>query len=98
MLAHWPEMFACGVPLCGVVDLKDVGKFRDIPIWIFHGTEDDQVPEARSKEMYAALQAVDGQVAYTPLPGQGHLITNLVYGKESLHEWIFLQRKKPAKH
>lgn len=93
MLAQWPKMFACGVPLCGSPDVKTVGAVRDIPVWVFHGEQDEQVPVDRSRAMVAALQAIDGKVMYTEIPGQGHNINGLAYGKPTLHDWLFQQRR-----
>ena len=96
MLAQWPEMFACGIPLCGVGDPKTAGILRTIPIWAFHGDKDDQVPIERSRVIVEAIKALNGKVLLTELAGEGHLITSTVYDKQPLAEWMFLQRKSSA--
>ena len=96
MLTQWPEVFACGVPLGGVGDPKTAGTIRNIPIWVFHGEKDDQLPIERSRVMVDALKALDGKVMFTELAGERHPITSGVYAKPTLQEWVFLQRKRPA--
>lgn len=93
MIAKWPNVFAAAVPLCGGADLKTAESIKHIPIWVFHGDKDDQVPTDRSRTMVAALKAVNGNVQYTELVGEGHLITGVVYPKPELHEWLFQQKK-----
>lgn len=96
ILSRWPEVFACGVPLCGGADTKTAETIKHIPIWVFHGDKDDMVPVDRSRTMVAALKAVNGNITYSELAGEGHLITGVVYPKPELHEWLFDQRKGGA--
>lgn len=96
IIAKWPQVFAAAVPLCGGADLKTAETIKSVPIWVFHGDKDDQVPTDRSRTMVAALKAVKGNVQYTELAGEGHLITGVVYPKPELHEWLFQQKKGDA--
>jgi len=96
MIAKWPDTFACAVPLCGGGDASKAETMKGVPIWIFHGDKDDSVPVDASRRMYAAMQGVKGNVQYTELPGAGHIITDQVYSKPELEEWIFAQ-KRPEK-
>ena len=95
IIAKWPDVFACAVPLCGGGDASKVAVMKNVPIWVFHGDKDDQVPVENSRKMYAALQAVKGNIQYSELPGAGHIITDQVYGKPELEEWIFKQKRVP---
>ncbi|WAC17878.1 prolyl oligopeptidase family serine peptidase [Luteolibacter sp. SL250] len=96
MIAKWPDVFACAVPLCGGGDASKAETMKGVPIWIFHGDKDDSVPVEASRKMYAAMQGVKGNVQYTELPGAGHIITDQVYGKPELGEWIFAQKRIPV--
>ena len=51
------------------------------------------VPVEKSRIMVAAVKAAGGNIQYTELPGEGHLITSVVYAKPELHQWMFQQRK-----
>jgi predicted peptidase len=96
IITKWPDVFACAVPLCGGGDLSKVELIKRVPIWIFHGDMDQSVTVENSRKMFAALQAVKGNVQYTELPGAGHLITTEVYGKPELEEWMFQQKRTPV--
>jgi dipeptidyl aminopeptidase/acylaminoacyl peptidase len=92
IIAKWPNVFACGVVLCGGGDPKTAETIKHVPIWVFHGDKDDMVPVDRARAMSAALKAVNGKTQYTELAGEGHGITGVVYGKPELHEWMFAQK------
>jgi predicted peptidase len=93
ILAKWPNVFACGVVLCGGGDPKTADTIKHVPIWVFHGDKDDMVPVERARTMFAALQAVKGNIQYSELAGEGHNIAGIVYPKHELREWMFEQRK-----
>lgn len=95
--AKYPQIFAAAVPLCGGGDPKQAGVLKDIPFWVFHGDQDDQVPVERSRTMVEAVKAAGGErMNYTELAGAGHLITGTVYPRSDLHEWLFAQRRAPS--
>jgi len=97
LITQWPDVFACAVPLCGIGDEKKVDVIKGLPIWMFHGDKDDAVPVDKSRTIFAALKAAGSTtVQYTELPGEGHLITSVVYAKKELHEWMFQQKKGGA--
>lgn len=93
ILAKWPDVFACGVVLCGGGDPKTADAIKHIPIWVFHGDQDDMVPVDRARTMFAALQAVKGNIQYSELTGEGHNIAGTVYPKQELRAWMFEQRR-----
>ena len=67
--------------------------FRTIPVWIFHGDADPQVPVEESRRLAAALQSVQAPARYTELPGLGHDIAANVLSRRDLVEWLFMQRR-----
>ncbi len=92
-----PDTFAAVVPICGGGDPSEAEKLKDIPIWAFHGDQDDQVPVEKSRVMFKAIQAIGGtRVKYDELAGEGHSITGGVYAREELAPWIFAQKKGAA--
>lgn len=96
IIMRWPDVFACAVPLCGGGDASKVETIKHVPVWIFHGDMDPDVSVENSRKMFAALEAVKGNVQYTELPGAGHIITNDVYSKPELGKWMFEQRRVPS--
>ena len=67
-----PDLFAAAIPVCGGHPPERVATFRKVPIWAFHGANDDKVPVRTSQELFAALREVGGNMKYTELAGVGH--------------------------
>lgn len=92
-LAKRTELFAAAAPICGGGDTSQVSKFKDIPIWAFHGADDKTVPVERSREMIEALKGAGGNPKYTEYPGVGHNSWAQTYADPALYEWLFTQRR-----
>ncbi|MEM1294671.1 MAG: prolyl oligopeptidase family serine peptidase [Verrucomicrobiota bacterium] len=67
-----PDLFAAAIPVCGGHPPDRAAKFRDVPIWAFHGADDDKVPVHTSQELFQALCELGGNMKYTELAGVGH--------------------------
>lgn len=93
-LAKRTELFAAAAPICGGGDTVLASKFKDIPIWAFHGADDKTVPVERSREMIEALTAAEGQPKYTEYAGVGHNSWAQTYSDPGLYAWLFGQRKQ----
>lgn len=94
LATNHPDTFAAVVPICGGGTPSEAEKIKHIPIWVFHGDQDDQVPVERSREMFAAIQAAGGErIKYDELAGEGHIIAAGVYARDDLAPWIFAQRR-----
>jgi len=63
-----------------------VGK---VPVWIFHGADDDIVPVTESQRMNDAMKQNGGEVHYTEYPGVGHPCWNKAYDEPKLFPWLF---------
>lgn len=92
-LAREPELFAAAVPVCGGGDPATANAIRKIPIWAFHGAEDNVVPPSFSQKMVEALKKLDGNIKYTELPGVKHNAWDQVYANQEVHEWLFSQHR-----
>ena len=88
-----PGLFAAALPICGGGDTACAMRIRDVPIWCFHGDADGAVPVCRSRNMVAALWAVDGKIRYREYPGVGHNCWARTYGDDAVLAWLFSQRK-----
>jgi len=97
MLRAYPDTFAAAVPICAGWDLPDdlgnAPRMKEIPIWVFHGTLDDDVPVARSREMVRALEDAGGNVKYTEYPDEGHACWERAYNESDLLPWLFAQTR-----
>ena len=89
-----PDWFAAVMPCCGGGDATLAWKIRGVPIWAFHGDQDWVVPFKRSRDMVAALWAVDGKIRYREYPGVGHGCWGPTYADwDNVLSWFFAQRK-----
>ena len=69
-------------------------KVAGIPVWVFHGDADRNVPVTESRRMVDALNAVKAPVKYTEYKGAGHFTWDRAYAEPELPEWLFTQRLK----
>ena len=90
---HRAAELASIVPICGF-GIPNLAPFvSTIPAWLFHGTEDTVLPEARSAEMATALAAAGGLPRYSALAGQPHDCAMSVYSDPALWRWLLNQRR-----
>ena len=67
-------------------------RLRDVPIWIWHGSEDRSVPVEESRRMAAALASAGAREArYDELEGVGHNSWDAAYLESGLAEWMMKQ-------
>lgn len=91
--ARTPERFAALVPVCGRTDPAAADRLKNVPIWAFHGADDDVVPPGESEAMVKALRAVGSQAELTMLEGVGHDSWTPAYRDPALYAWLFAQRR-----
>lgn len=70
-------------------------RLRDVPVWIFHGAKDDDVPPADDRRLIAAFKAIGARDArYTEFPGIGHNAWDPAYARTpELWTWLFAQHR-----
>lgn len=96
-IARYPGFFAAAAPLCGGGDVTTVSRFRDLPVWVFHGADDQNVPPDCSRRMAGALEKVGGNVRYTEYPKVAHDCWDRVYSDPEFLDWLLSQRRGAAK-
>lgn len=72
ILAARPDLFAAGIPVCGKTRLEEAERLADMPIWCFHGDADPRVAVRYSREIFARMREIGGQMKYTELRGVKH--------------------------
>jgi predicted peptidase len=92
-IAREPDLFAAAIPVCGGGDPASARDLRKLPIWAFHGEDDDVVPAEQSRRMVEALEKARAKIKYTELPGVRHNAWDYVYPKAEVHEWLFQQSR-----
>jgi len=91
--ADYPDRFAAVVPLCGGLnDSTQVCRIKRIPVWTFHGTEDDVIPISETEKLVRGLQQCNGKVKFTRLENEGHAIQYL-YERDEMYQWLLKQKK-----
>lgn len=69
-------------------------RLRNVPLQIFHGDADAQVPVEESRRAIAALRKAGSTAIYTELPGVGHNAWDTAYRSADVVEWLLSQRIK----
>jgi predicted peptidase len=88
-----PELFAAIVPICGGGEPDDARSLAEIPIWAFHGAEDQVVPLAQSERMIEAIRTAGGEPKLTVIPDASHGICDDVCIRSDLWGWLLEQRR-----
>ncbi|MEM8955990.1 MAG: hypothetical protein AAGD22_17675 [Verrucomicrobiota bacterium] len=70
---HDPERFAAAIPTAGgLPPWKDPIRFKEVPVWAFHGDADPVVPVEFTREIFERMKEVGGDMKYTELSGVKH--------------------------
>ena len=93
LVTEEPERFAAAAPICGGGIPALAEKFKDVPVWAFHGAKDNVVPLKESEDMVNALKACGGHVKLTVYPEAEHDSWTKTYNKEELYRWFLSHRR-----
>jgi predicted peptidase len=88
-----PELFAAVVSVCGAGDPAKARDIAHVPVWAFHGADDDVVPVSGSREMVAALKAAGAGPRYTEYAGVGHDSWSAAFAEEGFWDWVFARSR-----
>jgi len=93
ILQRKPELFAAAVPICGGGDPALAAKFKNVPVWAFHGGADPVVIPERSRAMIVALVAAGGRPIYTEFEDVQHNSWTPTFNNRLVWDWLFAQHK-----
>ncbi|ACU02314.1 phospholipase/Carboxylesterase [Pedobacter heparinus DSM 2366] len=93
-LARRPGLFAAAIPICSVSDTAKARLIYKIPIWAFHGDQDDVNDVKYSRLMITALENRKGTPKYTEYQGVKHNSWLKAYEEPGLFDWLFSQRRR----
>ncbi len=96
------KLFAAGLALAGAdygqgypqPDPSIVAALKNVPFWAIHGGQDTTVPLTWDQNLYAAEQAIGGDMQYTQDNSLGHDVWDTYYpqaGAGSPLGWLFSQ-------
>jgi predicted peptidase len=91
-----PERFAAVVSL-GPVSLVTAwgSKLATLPLWLFHGTNDQFTPVKEVEELVHAIETAGGHPKIAVLPERDHYILD-VYDRPDVYEWLAQQKRRPV--
>lgn len=93
---RYPDYFAALVPVMGFYGYpfevpNNICDLKDVPVWAFHGENDQIVPLEAEQGLVDALRACGGDVRFTVYPGAGHNVDAQAYKTPELYEWMLAQ-------
>jgi predicted peptidase len=95
LAVQYPDRFAALAVVCGMAPLPYAAWIdKKMPIWVFHGEEDESIPISESENMVKRLLGMGYQVRFTRYPGVGHDAWIQAYDTEELYEWFMEQARK----
>ena len=83
-----PDLFAAAIPVCGGVDFSDYSNLKGLPLWFFHGSDDDEHPASSSEKIYNALKNQNNDVKLTIYEGVGHNSWDITYDNKEIYDWL----------
>jgi predicted peptidase len=99
LAASYPRMFAAVAPICGGT-LPHLGfperihVLKNVPVWAFHGAEDETVPLHMSQELVEVLKSQHGKITFTVYPETQHDSWTRTYENPELYTWILQQKNE----
>ena len=86
-----PDLFAAIAPVCGGGMAWNAGVLT-MPVWAFHGAEDNVVSPVQSDEMIAKLKELGKDITYTKIDGVGHNVWENAYNEELIC-WLLSKKR-----
>jgi predicted peptidase len=90
--------FAAAVPITGANDPSRAAVIAQLPIWVFHGSNDSVAPVENTREMVERLRVLGSPVKCTEYPDVGHESWNRAYAEPELFPWLLAQRRNSGVH
>ena len=91
-----PELFAALAPVCAPSDRwmqATIHQYKDLPIKIFHGGNDDIVSPMTSIDMYQKIKRINPNVELIIFPDDNHNSWDSTYSDPAFYRWLLSQRK-----
>ncbi|WP_229251044.1 dienelactone hydrolase family protein [Emticicia sp. BO119] len=91
------DKLAALVPLCGWISNGDIPRLcpslKNIPIWTFHGTEDNVISISETERVVKTLEECKASIKFTRLENEGHSIQHL-YENDEIYEWLLQWKRR----
>lgn len=96
LATEFPDRFAAIAPICGGGDMAEAARLAHLPIWAFHGHNDNVVPFEESERMVDALHKLGGDIRFTAYRECGHDAWTSAYSDPELFAWMFSHTRKSS--
>lgn len=93
LLRRQPKLFAAAFAICGGDQIGNVKKYKNVPLWIFHGGLDDVVTPQFSYDIFRELRAFGKEPKFTVYPKANHNSWDPAFAEPGLMDWLFGFRK-----
>nr|WP_321413211.1 PHB depolymerase family esterase [uncultured Allomuricauda sp.] len=94
LATQYPDKFAAMAVVCGMPPLPYAHWIdREMPIWVFHGDQDDVINVEESDKMVRKLREMGQDVRYTRYKGVGHNAWDRAYTTDSLYTWLASKKR-----
>ncbi|MCX2481386.1 prolyl oligopeptidase family serine peptidase [Pedobacter sp. MC2016-15] len=89
VLRRKPKTFAAAFAICGGDHIANVRKYKQVPLWIFHGGKDDIVNPEFSMAISNQLKIKGKEVKFSYYPDANHNSWDLALAEPELLPWLF---------
>jgi predicted peptidase len=89
VLRRKPKLFAAAFAICGGDHVGNVNKYKNVPIWIFHGVKDPVVNPQFSKNVANQLRLIGKEVKFTLYAETGHNSWDAAFAEPTFLPWLF---------
>jgi predicted peptidase len=93
ILRRMPNTFAAAFAICGGDNPANAKKYKNIPLWIFHGGLDDVVNPQLSYGVYRELKRLGNTPKFTIYPKANHNSWDSTFAEPNLFPWLFSHKK-----
>lgn len=93
LAVRYPERLAAIAPICGGLWMQSAEPIRGVPVWTFHGEDDDTVPITFTEGIVHELESLGADVRFTRYPGTGHDSWTRTYENPEFYDWLLSHRR-----
>lgn len=93
ILRRRPKTFTAAIAICGGDNPANAKKYKNVPLWIFHGGLDDVVNPQLSYSVFRELRKLGKEPKYTIFPKANHNSWDSTFAEPELIPWLFSQKK-----
>jgi len=94
LAVKYPKAFAAIAPICGgLLHQASVINLKDMPVWAFHGQQDNRVPIQMTENLVELLMPY-GHIIFTSYPDKRHDSWTVTYDNDDLYDWFLKYQLK----